>query len=73
MSIKKVLFVFLFIKVMSGLLKGTVLSAKYAAIPVQLEIFILQYIGRCVLIIWTFTVNQFNYYYYFLVIIVHGI
>ena len=26
---------------------------KYAAIPVQLEIFILQYIGWCVLIIWT--------------------
>jgi len=26
---------------------------QYAAIPVQLEIFILQYIGWCVLIIWT--------------------
>ena len=26
---------------------------KYAAIPVQLELFILQYIGWCVLIIWT--------------------
>ena len=33
---------------------------KYAAIPVQLEIFILQYIGRYVPIIWTFTVNQFS-------------
>ena len=33
---------------------------KYAAIPVQLEIFILQYIGWCVLIIWTFIVNQFG-------------
>ena len=31
---------------------------KYAAIPVQLEIFILQYISWCVLIIWTFIVNQ---------------
>ena len=46
---------------------------KYAAIPVQLEIFILQYIGWCVLIIWTFIVNQFgsfcqflmDYYYYY--------
>jgi hypothetical protein len=34
MSIKMAFFVFLFIKVMSGLLKGTVLSAKYTAIPV---------------------------------------
>ena len=50
MSLKKVFFVFLFIKVMSGRLKGIVL---YAAIPVQLEIFILQYIGWCVLLIWT--------------------
>jgi len=29
---------------------------KYAAIPVQLEIFILQSIGWCVLTIWTFIV-----------------
>ena len=29
-------------------------------IPIQLEIFILQYIGWCVLIIWTFIVNQFS-------------
>jgi len=49
MSIKKVFFVFLFIEVMSGRLKGIVLSVKYAAIPVQLEIFILQYIGWCAL------------------------
>jgi len=33
---------------------------KYAAIPEQLEIFILQYIDWCVLIIWTFIVNQFG-------------
>ena len=34
---------------------------KYAAIPVQLEILILQYIGRRgrVLIIWTFIVDKF--------------
>ena len=50
---------------------------QYTAIPVQLEIFILQYIGRCVLIIWTFIVNLFGcfcqfltdnfgcYYYYY--------
>ena len=42
---------------------------KYAAIPVQLDIFILQYIGWCVLIIWTSNFNQFGcsckcYYYY---------
>jgi len=46
---------------------------KYAAIPVQLEIFILQYTGWCVLIMWTFIVNKFgcfcqflmDYYYYY--------
>jgi hypothetical protein len=32
---------------------------KYAAIPVQIEIFILRYTGCCVLIIWTFILNQF--------------
>ena len=39
---------------------------KYAAIPVQLEIFILQYIGWCVLIIWTFIGNQFSCFCQFL-------
>ena len=39
---------------------------KYAAIPVQLEIFILQYIGWCVLIIWTFIFNQFGCFCQFL-------
>ena len=33
---------------------------RYAAIAVQPEIFILQYIGWCVLIIWTFIFNQFG-------------
>ena len=37
---------------------------KCAAIPVQLEIFILQYIGWCVLIIWTFNYYYYYYYYY---------
>ena len=32
---------------------------KYAAIPVQFKIFILQYISWCVLIIWTFIFNKF--------------
>jgi len=39
---------------------------KYAAIPVQFEIFILQYIGWCVLIIWIFIVNQFSSFCQFL-------
>jgi hypothetical protein len=33
---------------------------KYAAIPLQLEIVILHYIGWCVLIIWTFILNEFS-------------
>ena len=39
---------------------------KYAAIPVQIEIFILQYIGWRVLIIWTFIINQFGCFCQFL-------
>ena len=39
---------------------------KYAAIPVQLEIFILQYIGWCVFTIWTFIVNQLGCFCQFL-------
>jgi len=39
---------------------------KCAAIPVQLEISFLQYIGWCVLIIWTFIVNQFGSFCQFL-------
>ena len=70
MSIKKVFFVFLFIKVMSGRLKDTILSRKYASIPVQLESFILQYTGWCVLIIWTYIVNQFGCFCQFIIIII---
>jgi len=66
MSIKKVFFVFLFIKVMSGRLKGIFFVRKYAAIPVQLEIFILQYIGWCVLVIRSFILNQFGCFCHFL-------
>ena len=64
---QKVFFVFLFIKVMSGRLKGIVLS--YAAIPAKFEIFILQYTGWCVLIIWTFIVNQFGCFCQFIIIL----
>ena len=39
---------------------------KYAAIPVQLEIFTLQYIGCCALIIWTFLFNKFSCFCQFL-------
>jgi len=39
---------------------------KYAAIPVELEIFILQYIGWCVFKIWNSIVNQFGYFCQFL-------
>jgi hypothetical protein len=60
MSIRKVFFVLLFMKVISVLLRGYCFVCKYAAIPVQLEIVILQYIGWCVLIVWTFVFNQFN-------------
>ena len=35
---------------------------KYAAIPVQLEVFIVRYIGWCVLIIWTFIYYYYWYY-----------
>ena len=42
---------------------------KYAAIPVQLEILILQYIGWCVLIIWTFIVNQFGCFFQLLLLL----
>ena len=59
-AIKKVFFVFLFIKVIIRSIKRYCFVRKYAVIPVQLEIFILQYTGWCVLIIWTFIFNQFS-------------
>jgi len=40
---------------------------KCAAIPVQLEIFILQYTGWCVLIIWTSIINNFGCFCQFVV------
>jgi len=39
---------------------------KYAAVPIQLEIVILQYIGWCVLIIQTVLFNQLSYFCQFL-------
>jgi hypothetical protein len=67
MAIKKVFFVFLFMKVMSGRLEDIVLCVRnYAAVPVQLEIVILQYCGWCVLTIWTSVFNQFSCFCQFL-------
>jgi len=68
MSIKKVFFVFSLIKVLSDRLKGIVLSVRtwYAAIPVQLEIFILQYLGWRVLILRSFVFNLFGCFCHFL-------
>jgi len=60
MSIKKGVLCFLIHKSYVRSIKNYCFVSKYAAIPVQLEIFILQYIGRCVLIIWTFIVNKFG-------------
>jgi hypothetical protein len=40
--------------------RGYCFVCNYAAIPVQLEIIILQYCGWCVLIVWTFVFNQFS-------------
>jgi len=38
----------------------------YAAVPVQLEIVILQYIGWYVLIVWSFVYNQVSCFFQFL-------
>jgi len=57
---QKVFFVFLIHKSYVRSIKWYCFVRNYAAIPVQLEVFILQYIGWCVLIIWTFIVNQFS-------------
>jgi len=66
MFIKKLFFVFFFYKSYVRLIKRYCFVRKYAAIPVQLEIFILQCIGWCVLIIWTFIFNQFGCFWQFL-------
>ena len=58
MSIKKGVLCFLIDKSYVRSNKRCCFVRKYAAIPVQLEIFILQYIGWCALTIW-------NYYYYY--------
>ena len=64
MPIKKLFFVFLFIKVMSGRLKDIVLSVSM--LRFQLEIFILQHTGWCVLIICTSLFSQFRCFCQFL-------
>ena len=60
MSIKKGVLCFLIHKSYVRLIKRYRFVRKYTAIPVQLEIFILQYTGWCVLVIWTFIVNWFG-------------
>ena len=40
---------------------------NYAAIPVQLEVVILQHVGWCVFVVWTFACNQFSCFCQFLV------
>ena len=72
MSIRRVFFVFLLMNVISGRLKHCFVR-KYAAVPVQLEIIILQYNGWFVLIIRGFFFNQLSYlyyYYYYVVVVV---
>ena len=66
MSIKKAFFIFLFMKVVRSI-KRYCIVRKYDAIPVQFEIFILQYIGWCVLIMWTFIFNHFGCFCQFLI------
>jgi len=65
MSIKKGVLCFLIHKSYVRSIKRYFVR-KYAAIPVQFEIFILQYIGWCVLVIWTLIVNQFGCFCQFL-------
>ena len=43
---------------------------NYAAIPVQLEVVVLQYINWCVPIVWTFVFNQFSCFCQFIIIII---
>jgi hypothetical protein len=59
MSIRNGVLCFLTHKCYVRSIKRYCFVRKYAAIPAQLEIFILQYIGWCVLIMWTFIINQF--------------
>ena len=65
-SIKKGVLCFLMHKSYVRSVKMYCFVRKYAAIPVQLEIFILQYIGWCVHIIWNFIINQFGCFCQFL-------
>jgi hypothetical protein len=66
MSIKKVFFVYLFVKVMSGRLKAIVFFRNYAAVPIQLKIVILQNNGWCVLVVWAFVFSHFSCFCQFL-------
>jgi len=63
MTIKKVFFVFLFIKVMSGLLKGIVLSVSMLRFQYSLKFSFSSTLAGVYL--WTFIVNKFGCYYYY--------
>jgi hypothetical protein len=45
-------------------------TRNYAAIPVQLEVVVLQYISWCVLLVCTFVFNQFSCFCQFIIIII---
>jgi len=59
MSIKKVFFVFFIDECYIRSVKRYCFVRQYAAVPIQLEIVILQYIGWCVLKIRPFFFNQY--------------
>jgi len=65
-SVKKGVLCFLIHKSYVRSIQRYCFVCKYAAIPVQLEIFILHYTGWCVLLIWTFIVYQFGSFCQFL-------
>jgi len=66
LCLSKSLFFFLIHKSYVRSIKRYCFVRKYAAIPVQLEIFILQYTGWCIFIMWTFIVPQFGCFCQFL-------
>jgi len=66
MSIKKEFFFFIS-ESYGRSVRSYCVVRNYAAVPVQLEVVILQYISWCVPIVWTFVLNQFSCFCQFLV------
>jgi len=66
MSIRNVFFAFFIHESYVKSVRRYCFVRNYAAVPVQLEIVILQYNGRCVLTVWTFVFNQFSCFCQFL-------